>query len=215
MRKSILICFMLLAAVQGFAQRRTLMATQYREFRPSVITFSDGHKSRQSLTNVFLKNSSLLFMRGENAMEANMDNIVAVDFEGDRSYVVIDKQMAYLVDSVGSNALYCIELFDQESYERNLRNNVNISSLDFSSDQLGTTTVDLNTEEDYKMPVFQHFFIYYNGQYIKVHERELKRKLPKDKVVMMRRIMALPDFSWQSTESLKQLLKAISVKSEE
>jgi hypothetical protein len=210
MKKTISAVLLFLLSMTVVAQKRTLMATQYREFRPSVVTFADGHKSRQSLTNVFLKNSSLLFLSGEYTMEANMDNIVAVDFEGDRNYIAIDKQLAYFVDSVKGNALYCIELFDQDSYERNLRNNVLISNLDMSSGQLSTSTIDINNEEDWKMPVFRHYFIRYNGEFIKVHERELNRKLPKEKRTMMKRVMALPDFSWQSEESLKQLLKVIS-----
>ena len=204
---------MMLITASARAQRKTLSATLYKEFRPSVITFTDGHKSRQSLTNVFLKNSTLLFPKGEFTMEANMDNILAVDFEGDRSFVNIENKLAYFVDSYKNNALYCIELFDQEAYERNLKNNVNISNLDLSSinnDIISTTTIDLNNEEDYKLPVFRHFYMKLDGNYVKVHERTLLRMLPKQKRTMMKRIMAMPGFSWQNEESLMQLLKVIT-----
>ncbi len=204
---------MMLITASAMAQRKTLSATLYKEFRPSVITFTDGHKSRQSLTNVFLKNSTLLFPKGEFTMEANMDNILAVDFEGDRSFVNIENKLAYFVDSYKNNALYCIELFDQEAYERNLKNNVNISNLDLSSinnDIISTTTIDLNNEEDYKLPVFRHFYMKLDGNYVKVHERTLLRMLPKQKRTMMKRIMAMPGFSWQNEESLMQLLKVIT-----
>lgn len=200
---------MLVVAISCLAQKRTLSATMFKEFQPSVITFTDGHTSAQPLTNVFLKNSSLLYLKGEYTMEANMDNIAAVDFPGGRSFVAINKQLAYKVDSVGKNVLLCIELFDKDGYERNLKNNVNITNLDLG-EQISTTTVDLNNEEDFKLPVFRHYYLYYNGEYVRVHERDLGRKLSKDKLTMMKRIMALPDFSWQSEESLKQLLKAIS-----
>lgn len=205
----LLIMMVLLTCGHAAAQKKTKYATLYRDFRPSVVTFADGHRSRQSLTNVFLKNSALLFLRGELTMEATMDNIVAVDFEGGRSFVNVNNQLAYKIDSVGSNYLCCVELFDKDTYERNLRNNVNITNIDLG-DQISTATVDINTEDDYKLPVFRHFYYYYNGEYIKVHERELSRRLPKDKRTMMKRIMALPDFSWTRDESLVQLLKAIS-----
>ena len=146
-------------------------------------------------------------------MEANMDNILAVDFEGDRSFVNIENKLAYFVDSYKNNALYCIELFDQEAYERNLKNNVNISNLDLSSinnDIISTTTIDLNNAEDYKLPVFRHFYMKLDGNYVKVHERTLLRMLPKQKRTMMKRIMAMPGFSWQNEESLMQLLKVIT-----
>ncbi len=77
-------------------------------------------------------------------------------------------------------------------------------------DQISTTTIDINTEEDYKLPVFRHFYMQLDGQMVKVHERELNRKLNKEQRAMMKRIMALPDFSWQREETLMQLLKAIS-----
>ena len=208
MKKSFTILLGFLCAVGSMAQERRLMATMFKEFLPSVITFADGHKSQQPLTNVFLKNASLLFPKGEYTMEANMDNIVAVDFEK-RKFVAINKQLAYLVDSVGSNALYCIELFDQDTYERNLRNNINISNITLG-DQISTATVDLNTEEDYKLPVFRHFWMRLNGEFVKVHERDLGRFLSKEKRTMMKRIIALPNFSWQRDDSLLQLLKAIS-----
>ena len=201
--------FVMMAFTDASAQKKTLYATRYKEWRPSVITFADGHQSRQSLTNVFLKNGALLFLQGENTMEANMDNIVAVDFPGDRKFVAINKQLAFLVDSVGKNAVYCVELFDQDAYERNIRNNINYTNIQLG-DQLSTTTTDLNNEGDYQLPVFRHFYFFYEGEYIRVHERELFRKLPKEKRTMMKRIMAVPGFSWQHEDSLVQLLKAIT-----
>lgn len=209
MKKGLSLCIVLLLTIGSMAQKKTLSATRYKEFRPSVITFTDGHKSQQSLTNIFLKNSSLLFLRGEHTMEANMDNIAAVDFTGDRMFVAINKQLAYPVDTVSENILYCIELFDQATYEQNLRNNVNISNISLG-DQISTSTIDMNNEEDHKLPVFRHYWMLLNGEYVKVHERDLNRKLSKEKRTMMKRIIALPDFSWQDEESLKTLLKAIT-----
>jgi len=197
----------MIMALPVTAQKRTTQATLYRNFKPSVITLNDGRKLSQSFTNIFLKNSSLLYLKGEYTMEANMDNIVAVDFD-DRSYIKIGEQLAYVVDTLGSNGLYCVELFDKESYERNLKNNVNISSLDLG-DQISMSTIDMNNEEDYKLPVFRHYYYLLNGEFVKVHERELGRKISKEQRTMMKRIIGMPDFSWQSEESLKTLLKAL------
>lgn len=210
MKKTILatLIFVLAFASDALAQKRTTMPTVYNNFRSSVITFADGHKSRQSLTNVFLKNSSLLFLKGEYTMEANMDNIVAVDFD-DRSYMAINNKLAYLVDSIGSNRLYCMELFDKDSYERNLKNNINISNLELG-EQISTTTVDLNNDEDFKFPVFRHYYYFFNGSFVKVHEREINKILNKEQRTMMKRVMATPEFSWQDEKSLLLLLKAIS-----
>ena len=208
MKQFVTLLLLLLTQLATQAQVRTTQATLYRSFKPSVITLKDGRKLNQNLTNVFLKNSSLLYLKGEYTMEANMDNILAVDFN-DRSYVVIGNQLAWVLDTIQGNALLCIELFDKEGYERNLRNNVNISSLDLG-DQISMSTVDLNNEEDYKMPVFRHFYFRLDGKYVKVHERDLSRCLDKEQRTMMKRIVHLDDFSWQSEESLKLLLRTLT-----
>ncbi len=209
MKQTIIATILLLLAITNAkAQERTYSVTLYSQFKPSTITLTDGRQLRQPLTNVFLKNSSLLYMSGSYTMEANMDNVVAVKFD-DRSFVAINKQLAYLIDSVGTNALFCIELFDQDTYERNLRNNINISSLDLG-DQISTSTIDLNNEEDHKLPVFRHYYMRIDGEFIRVHERDLSRRLSKDQRTMMRRVMGLPNFSWQDEESLKTLLRVIT-----
>ena len=189
------------------AQRRTTMATQYREFKPSVITLKDGRRLPQPLTNVFLKNSSLLYLSGTLTKEANMDNVAAVEFD-DRHYITINRQLAYIVDSTGHYPLYCIELFDLESYERNLRNNNNFTNIEIG-DQLSTTTVDLNTEEDHKFPVFRHFYTFYNGKFVRMHERDLWRELPKEKRHIFKSVTSLDTFSWTDEASLIQLLSVM------
>ena len=189
------------------AQKRTTQATLYQNYKPSTITLADGRKMKQQFTNIFLKNSSLVYLKGEYAMEANMDNIMAVDFD-DRSYIKIGKQLAYVVDTYNEAGIYCVELFDQKSYERNLKNNVNISSLELG-EQLSYTTVDLNTEEDHMLPVFRHYYFLLNGEYVKVHERDLRLKLNDEQRTMMKRIISMKDFSWQDVESLKTLLRAL------
>lgn len=206
LKKSALL-LMVLTALTATAQRRTTMATQYREFKPSVITLKDGRRLPQPLTNVFLKNSSLLYLSGTLTKEANMDNVAAVEFD-DRHYITINRQLAYIVDSVGPHPLYCVELFDMESYERNLHNNNNITNLEIG-DQLSTTTVDLNTEEDFKFPVFRHFYTFYQGKFVRMHERSLWRELPKEKRHIFKSIVSQDTFSWTDEASLIQLLSVM------
>lgn len=190
-------------------QERTTMATLYREFKPSVIYLADGRKLNQNLTNVFLKNSSLVYLKGTYTMEANMDNIVRVEFD-DRQFDVINKQLAELVDSIDGNAVYRVDYLDMDAYQRQLKNNINISSISLG-DQISTSTVDLNNEEDYKFPLVHKYFMRYGGETFNVHEREIWRRLPKDKDVkrMFKTIISQPDFSWTSDESVSQLLRAI------
>lgn len=212
-KKTILLTMFVMAAHVCTAQKRTTQATLYKQFKPSVITLKTGRTINQPLTNVFLKNGSLVYLNGEYTMEANMETIAAVEFD-DRKYINIDNKLAYLVDSVGSNLLYRIDLLDLNAYNQNLRNNVNISNMGFESGAITTTTMDMNNEDDYKLPIFSHFFYLYNGDFVKVHEREVSRVLPKDKEIKRkyRTIIGMDDFSWNSEKSLMLLLKAITVK---
>ena len=202
-----------MAALFGTAQKRTTQATLYKQFKPSVITLKTGRTINQPLTNVFLKNGSLVYLNGELTMEANMETIAAVEFD-DRKYINIDNKLAYMVDSVGSNILYRIDLLDLNAYNQNLHNNINISNMGFESGAITTTSMDLNSEDDYKLPIFSHYYFFYNGEFVKVHERDISRVLPKDKDLKRkyRTIIGMDDFSWNSDNSLMKLLKAITVK---
>ena len=190
-------------------QERTTMATLYREFKPSVIYLTDGRKLNQNLTNVFLKNSSLVYLKGTFTMEANMSNIARVEFD-DRQFDVIEDQLAELVDSIGSDAVYRVDYLDMEAYQAGLRNNINISNISLG-EQITTTTVDLNNEEDYKFPLVHKYYMRDGGETFHVHEREIWRRLPKDKDVkrMFKTIIGKSDFSWTSDESVSELLRAI------
>lgn len=191
------------------AQERTTMATLYQEFKPSLIYLSDGRKLKQNLTNVFLKNSSLVYLKGTYTMEANMDNIVRVEFD-DRQYDVIEKQLAQVVDSLNGSVVYRVDYLDMDAYQAQLKNNINISNISLG-DQISTSTVDLNNEEDFKFPLVHKYYLRYGGEIFPVHEREIWRRLPKDKDVrrMFKTIISQQDFSWTSDKSVSQLMRAI------
>lgn len=210
-KKTILLTVFALLGLIATAQERTTRATRYSQFKPSTITLKTGKTIHQSLTNISLKNSSLLYLQGEYTMEAKMETIAAVEFD-DRKYVNINNQLAYMVDSVGSNKLYRIDLFDLNAYNQQIRNNINISNLGFENGGISTTTTDLNTEDDYKFPIFSHYYYYYNGEVIKVHEREISNHLPKDKELKRkyRTIIGLDSFRWTDEASLIKLLQTIS-----
>lgn len=214
MRKRNLFIIMLSLAVQTFcAQVRTTNLTVYKQFKPSIIQLTDGRELTQPLTNIFLKNSSLLYMNAGNSMEANMKNIVSVKFE-DRLYVKIDTLLCYEVDSVGNDALYCATIIDLQAYKQQLKNSQIISNLDFSfagalGGQIATSTIDMSTEDDHLLPLIDIFYYRYNGKFVRVHERVLERVVPKDKRRMLRTYENMEGFSWTDKDWLLKLLKAI------
>ncbi|MBQ3630505.1 MAG: hypothetical protein II949_04650 [Prevotella sp.] len=209
MKTTLIALFSAVATLTATAQERTTQATLYQQFKPSVIYLTDGRKLTQNLTNVFLKNSSLVYMKGSFAMEANMGNIARVEFD-DRQYEVVEKQLAQVVDSIGGNVVYRVDYLDMDAYQAQLKNNINISNLSLG-EQISTTTVDMNNEEDYKFPLVHKYYMRYGGELFPVHEREIWRRLPKDKDVrrMFKTIISKRDFSWTSDASVSELLKAI------
>ena len=198
---------LLLTAYTVSAQVRTTNLTVYPEYKTSLIQLKDGRVIRQSLTNIFLKNSSLLYMNGTQAMEANMDNIISVKFD-DRLYVHIDTLLCYQVDSIGGDALFCATVIDQEAYKQQIRNNVVLSNLSLG-DMIGTTTVDLNNEEDYKFPLINIYYYRYKGKFVRTHERNLGHILTKEQKRIMRTFVTMEGFSWTDEKSLMQLLSKL------
>jgi hypothetical protein len=202
-----LVVALLTTAVTLQAQVKTTKLTVYKQFKPSEILLKDGRTLLQPLTNIFLKNSSLMYLRGTDAMEANMDNIVSVKFN-DRLYVKIDTLLCHQVDTVGHDALYCATVIDQPAYIQQLKNNQVITNMALG-DQISTATIDISTEEDYQFPLINIYYYRLNGKFVRVHERNLFRVLNKEQRRMLKTYMSLPDFSWSNEEMLKKILKAL------
>jgi len=209
--KRISLLFIIMAAVvlTAAAQVTTTKLTVYKDFQPSIIQLKDGRLIKQNLTNIFLKNSSLLYMQGTNAMEANMDNIISVKFD-DKTYVKVDTILAYVVDSIGHDVLYCATVIDIDAYQNQLRNNNIVSNFSWGAGgTIQTSSMNLNTEEDYKFPLVDLYFYRINGQFVKCHERNLQYILNKEKKRIVRTFVTMDDFSWTEKESLMKLLKAL------
>lgn len=208
MKRKLLLLIVAMIGVASQAQVKTTKLAVYPEFKPATIKLVDGRTLKQPLANVFLKNGALLYLSLGKVMEANMKNITTVDFE-DRHYVKIDSLLTYCVGNVGSNLLYRAQIIDVDAYNRNLRNNINITNLDLGT-LLQYTTIDISNEDDHLLPLIDIYYYQYNGKIVRVHERDIWRALPKDKRRLFKTIVGKDDFSWTKQESLMELLKYIS-----
>ena len=218
MKRLIIVFAVVMTVLAAKAQGVTENFTVYKNFKPAVIHMASGKNINNALTNIFLKNASLLYMKGSYAMEANMESILGVDFD-DHQFIKIDNMLACLLDTVGPNRLYCATVIDVEAYNQMLRNNINITNFSLfgssMSDQMSYATVELTPEDEQQMPLINHFYYLYNGEIIKVHERELSRILPKSKKRIYKTIISMDGFRWVDRESLVKLLKAISADDEQ
>ena len=213
MKASLLFIIMMCATVQSLlAQDKTFGLTVYNSYRPATITLTDGRTIKHPLANIFLKNSSLVYLSNTGVtMEANMSNILYVKFE-DRQYYKVDTLLAYVVDTVGNDALFCATVADMQAYQQNLRNSQVFTDISLG-DQLSTTTVDLSNEGDRMLPLVNIYFYRFGNdadkKYVRCHERTLGRMLNKEKKRMMQTYLSMPDFSWTNEKSLLDLLKGL------
>ena len=139
--------------------------------------------------------------------EANLKTLTQVDFE-DRSYYKIDSLLAYQVDTIGNDALYCAQKIDFVAWRQMVANNSVLSSLDLG-DMIGYSYAELADEQDLHFPIIQLYFFRLNGKFVLAHERNLKRVLNKEKGRLMESMMIDKSFSWTDEQSLLKLLKTI------
>ena len=203
---------LLMATLRVAAQEVTPQLTAFPEFRPATATMADGKKMDIPMANIFLKNSSLLYISGELTKEANTKNLLRVDFK-DRSYIRIDSVLAYQVDTVGKNALFCAKVLDLKAYKQLLINNSNITNLNMndllSMNMLQYTTVDIGDTQDIHFPVIPLYYYRINDKFVLVHERHLKRFFDKENRRRMESVMNMPGFSWTNEEFLLRILEVI------
>ena len=201
-----------LTTIKVAAQEVTPQLTVFPEFRPATVYMADGKKLDIPMANIFLKNSSLLYLSGELTKEADTKNLMRVDFK-DRSYFRIDSVLAYQVDTVRSNALYCAKVLDIKAYKQLIINNSNITNLDIndimSNNMLQYTTVDIGDAQDIHFPVIPLYYYKINNKYVFVHERHLKRFFDKENRRRMESVMNLPGFSWTDESFLLKILEVI------
>lgn len=212
MKKLVLSAMLLMAAFKVAAQEVTPQLTAFPEFRPATVYMADGKKMDIPMANIFLKNSSLLYLSGELTKEANTKNLLRVDFK-DRSYIRIDSVLAYQVDSVGSNALFCAKVLDIKAYKQTLMNNSNITNLNLNDlltmNMIQYSTIDIQDTKDIHFPVIPLYYYRLGDKFVLVHERNLKRAFDKEDRRRMESVMNLPGFSWTDEKFLLKILEVI------
>ncbi len=181
----------------------------FDKWQPALVTLTNGKSVTVGQANIFLKKSSLVY-RGRlgKTMEAKMSIIESVRFK-EREYVRIDTLLAWKVDSVGQNVLYCASVIDMSSVKNNIINSRTMTDVELSFSMVNSTTLDVEME-DIEWPIINRYFFLYNGKLFQAQEREVSRHLPKSQLHNYRVAISLAEFSWTDPEQLLSLLKRIS-----
>lgn len=186
--------------ISGYTNRTTV----YETYQPARITLTTGNVIFKKQANIFLKNGRLLFKDGKHDMEANMIQIKAVDFK-DRSYVRIDTILATVIDTVGTNRLLCTTTIDLEAFATQKINDRLITNIRMG-DQVSATSMEA-PDEDNVYPLVNRFYYEIDGKIVEVHERVLRRMLPKKERDRLEFYQQQPNFKWSDTKSLLQVLE--------
>lgn len=209
MKKLLLVIFVLIYSsafsIAQVAPAKSKITTAFAQFKPATITLKDGRVIHQGSSNIFLKNSRLVYKHLDKVMEANMDVIASVDF-GDRVYIKTDSALMYIVDSVKNHLLLCKSTIDMESYKRNMINSRQISNLEIST-MVSVTTTDIASTDDAFYPLDNEYYFLIDGKLIKAHERTLSRALPNEKRHLLKTIIYDPGFSWIDVKYLNKILE--------
>ena len=212
-RITLVITISLLATLMGVAQEITSSITVYPEFRPATVHLASGQKMNIPLANIFLKNSGLLYMSDNVIKEADIKKLMRVEF-ADRTYIRIDSMLAYQVDSIGGDALFRANVIDIAAYKQARANSSNITNLDLNfltdtSASLSYNTIEATDKSELQFPIAPVYFYRLDNQFVRVHERHLKRALPKEKERIMESVMNMPGFTWSDEKFLMTILKKI------
>ena len=207
MKRIVLLLLLTTGILAATAQTTTTSLTAYQSFQPATIHLVDGRKLKVDHANIFLKNSGLLYISGHDTKEANLKTMATVEFK-DRTYYRIDSVLAYQVDTVNHQELYCAPRIDVVAWRGLLINNRQLNNIDLG-EMVTYSATELVDKQDIHFPLINLYYLKIDGKYVFAHERNLKRVLDKEKRRLMTSVMSEPGFSWTSEASLLKLLKYI------
>lgn len=207
MKRIVLLLLLATGILAATAQPTTTSLTAYQSFQPATIHLVDGRKLKVEHANIFLKNSGLLYISGHDTKEANLKTMTKVEFK-DRTYYRIDSVLAYQVDTINNQQLYCAPRIDVEAWRGLLINNRQLSNISLG-DMVTYSATELVDKQDIHFPLINIYYFKIDDKYVLAHERNLKRILDKEKRRLMTSVMSEPNFSWTNETSLLKLLKYI------
>ena len=207
MKRIVLLLLLTTGILAATAQPTTTFLTAYQSFQPATIHLVDGRKLKVEHANIFLKNSGLLYISGHDTKEANLKTMAKVEFK-DRTYYRIDSVLAYQVDTVNHQELYCSPRIDVVAWRGLLINNRQLNNIDLG-EMVTYSATELVDKQDIHFPLINLYYFKIDGKYVLAHERNLKRVLDKEKRRLMTSVMSEPGFSWTNEASLLKLLKYI------
>lgn len=205
-----MICLIAMSVMSAMAQidgGRSKSVTMFPNYVPATITLTSGGLNHQKQANIFLKNGSLIYMKGSTVMEANMDVIKSVKF-GDRNFIKMNKELVEVIDSIGPNLLVLSRIINQEDLKHEMLNSSTITNINIG-DQLGVTRLDANADQ-LVYPVDETYYFIIGKKHIAARDREARVAAGRKRVDAFDSIVRSYGFSWKDKEYLMKILEVLS-----
>ena len=216
--RNIILLSLLIACSSLYAQipsGRSKTVTMFNDFQPAIIKFKDGKESVHKQTNIFLKNSTLIYKKmptGE-IMEASMPVVAGLTI-GERNFVNVKNQLAEVITTEGKASLVRVRTIDIETMKGEYLNNSTITNSSMLDDlragraigeSMSTTRIDgADDEEPY--PLMDTYYYVAGNKVTLAHERAVKLVIKKDQRKDYQIAISM-DFNWARQEDLVKLLK--------
>jgi hypothetical protein len=205
------LCLLFVAALpvsaqQHQVQRRTNSVLAFPQFKDATVHFSFMRKG-QAKANIFLKDSGLLFMQDSTVMQANLGDVISVDFDSVQ-YMRVSKElgMGRVVAGKDNVFLLCVTTLDLKSYNSDASKGENLPYFNIDGFDMFLEINGDFREEAKGYPLQDKYYFLVRGDVVPAVERLVKKKIRADKKGDFKVLMADRFWSWKDAESLTDLL---------
>ena len=162
---------------------RSKTVTMFSDFQPAIIKLKDGKQSVHKQTNIFLKNSTLVYKKAPTGeiMEASMPVVAGITV-GERNFINVKNRLAEVVATEGNATLVRIRVIDVETMKGEYLNNSIMT------------------------PLMDTYYYVVGDKATIAQERSIKSALKKEQRKEYEVIIST-GFSWTRAEDLAKLLK--------
>lgn len=209
-----LICLCLFStmdAQQARELKRSKTVFEYPEFKVAKINQSFGRFVKDTV-NIFLKDASLCFRRGDKVYKAYTDQIIGLELDSVK-YRKVGSQMGRVVMQYGINMLLCVTTVDMDLLREETYGAEAVGFFDI--DIPGANGVNVNNfmdlsghkyEEDEGYPLKNEYYFLIKGEPVPANETQIKKYVRSDMKTAFKNLMADRFWSWKDPKSLSQIL---------
>lgn len=199
-----LTAFLPLAAQQQQGDPRSHSIFAFKDFKDAKI-IQPFNRFTTAKANIFLKNSSLCFMKDDKIMEAFVQNVLGVKFDS-IEYVKLDNnQMGRVLAQKGYNYLVAVTTINQKKLREETTGGDNMPFLEIPDAGAFFEIDGQAFEFDKGYPLTTRYYFKIMGKVVPAMESAFKPYVRPEMMSAFKRLMNDKFWSWNDPASLQQL----------